>query len=243
MEEVCKHCPVVDKETFAGISLDELRGMKAFKVGELAVDPGAVILMEGANSPQLYVVMEGMGLRYKLLEDGARQVLNFVMPGDVLGLQAAVMGEMGHSVEASTSMRLAVFNRKDLWDFFRSHPERAFDLTWVACAEEHFLGEALLTVGQRSAVEAIAWALVRLYSRGKALGLTRNGEMKLPFRQQDLADALGLSLVHTNKSLAKLRDRKLATWRNGTLAIHDVEEMRRVAKLDAEESPKVRALT
>ncbi|MBY6046965.1 Crp/Fnr family transcriptional regulator [Vannielia litorea] len=241
MATSCQNCPLRKKPIFKELSSHELRFMSEFKSGELTVEPGTPILMEGSNSPQLYTALRGMGLRYKLLESGERQVVNFVFPGDFLGLQAAVMGEMGHSVEASTAMTLCVFDRNALWEFFRSHPERAFDVTWIAAEEEHFMGEALLSVGQRNAVEAIAWALVKMHQRGEALGLTRNGEMHLPYRQQDLADALGLSLVHTNKSLAKLRDRQLATWRNGRLALHDIEQLRQVAKLD-EEAPRVRPL-
>ena len=241
MATACEYCPLRKKSIFKPMSSREVRYMSEFKAGELSVEPGTPILLEGSSSPQLYTVLRGMGLRYKLMESGERQIVNFVFPGDFLGLQAAVMGEMGHSVEATTGMTLCVFDRGALWDFFRSHPERAFDVTWIASEEEHFLGEALLSVGQRNAVEAIAWALVKLHQRAEALGLTRNGEMALPFRQQDLADALGLSLVHTNKSLAKLRDRQLATWRNGRLMLHDIEKLRAISKMDGE-TPRQRPL-
>ena len=99
--------------------------MQRFKVGELTVDPQTTILMEGSNSPQLFTALHGLGLRYKLLEDGSRQVINFVFPGDFLGLQAGVMGEMGHSVEASSRMTLCVFDRAELWSLFKSHPDVA----------------------------------------------------------------------------------------------------------------------
>lgn len=197
--------------------------MKRFKVGELKIGAGTPVLMEGSSSPQLFTVLRGMGVRYKLLESGQRQVVNFVFPGDFLGLQAGVMGEMGHSVESSTSMTLCVFDRKNLWRLFREQPERAFDLTWLAASEEHFLGEGLLTIGQRSALEAIGWALLRLAERAEKLGLMHEKRVPLPFRQQDLADALGLSVVHTNKTLKKLRERQLAVWSGGVLHIPDLD--------------------
>lgn len=234
MATACKDCPLRKKPLFKQMDGREVEHMQNFKVGELRIEAGATLLMEGSNSPQLFTALRGMGLRYKLLESGERQVVNFVFPGDFIGLQAAVLGEMTHSVEASTSMTLCVFDRKALFDFFKAYPERAYVVTWLACVEEHFLGEALLSVGQRTAVEALAWALVRLHQRGEALGLTRNGEMNLPYRQQDLADALGLSLVHTNKSLAKLREKRLATWRNGRLELHDIAGLRDLAKMGDE---------
>lgn len=237
----CKSCPLRKSPMFAPFSEEDVRFMERFKVGELKIDPGTTLLLEGSNSPQLFTALRGMGLRYKLLEGGQRQVLNFVFPGDFVGLQAAVMGEMQHSVMASSAMILCVFDRKEFWTFFRTNPERGFDVTWLAAMEEHFLGEALASVGQRTALQAVAWALTRVMLRGKALGLVQNGRMPLPYRQQDLADALGLSLVHTNKTLGKLRDRQLATWSDGSLAVADVERLAAVAHLTPE-TPQTRPL-
>ena len=87
-----------------------------------------------------------------------------------------------------------------------------------------------MSLGQRTAIEAVSWALLRLFLRGKALGLTEGNGMALPYRQQDLADALGLSLVHTNKTLARLRERELADWTNGYLKIADLDKLADVAR-------------
>ena len=219
----CEACPLRKRGLFTAMGEEEIRQTQRFKVGELMVEPGTPVLTEGAHSAQLFTVLSGMGLRYKMLENGRRQVLNFVFPGDLIGLQAAVMGEMGHTVEARGRMRLCVFDRSALWDFFKTSPERSYDLTWMASTEEHFLGEALTTVGQRNAEQSVAWALVRVFLRAAQLDLTTGNTMALPFKQQDLADALGLSLVHTNKTLAKLRERQIATWRDGTLSISDID--------------------
>lgn len=198
---------------------DELAFMRGFKVGELAVEAGTTVLMEGSNSPEVFTVLSGMGTRYKTLEDGQRQVINFLFPGDFIGLQAGIMGEMKHSVEASTPMVLCVFKRTDLWNMFKDHPARAYDLTWIAAVEEHFLGETLAVMGQLRAGQRIAWALLRIHHRLQAVGLDRGGSVPLAFRQQDIADALGLSLVHTNKTLMYLRKIGLANWSDGRLTI------------------------
>ena len=220
---------------------DEVAFMTRFKTGELAVDAGTPIMMEGANSPQLFTALSGMGLRYKTLQDGRRQVLNFIFPGDFIGMQAALMGEMGHSVEATTAMKLCVFRRSDVWNLFKTMPERAFDLTWLAAVEENFLGEALATVGQKPALERLSWALVRLFKRAQAVAMTKGQSMPLPFRQQDLADSLGLSLVHTNKTLARLRERQVAQWSDGVLRISNLTELARIGDIDIE-APVARPL-
>lgn len=217
----CSQCPLRKLSCFKPFSESDERTMQDFKVGEIVVEPNQPVLIEGTTSPQLYTVLEGMALRYKLLPNGRRQVINVVFPGDFLGLQAELLGELKHSIETVTETKLCVFDRAAFWSFVRSHPERALDIAWLTAVEEHLLGSSLLSLGQRSARERIAWALLSLYKRAEALDLVQNNTMHLPIRQQDLADALGLSLVHTNKTLAILRDKELADWRGKRMVIMD----------------------
>ena len=230
----CTECPLRRCQYFLPFTEEELAFMLRFKVGELTVAAGATILMEGSNSPQLFTVLSGMGTRYKTLENGDRQVINFLFPGDFIGLQAAIMGEMKHSVAASTAMVLCVFARENLWEMFKFSPARAYDLTWIGAVEEHLLGETLATIGQRNAGERIAWALLRIHHRLRAVGLEKKGTVPLGFRQQDLANALGLSLVHTNKTLVRLRDLGLATWMGGQLTIPDRAALAKYSKTEPE---------
>lgn len=234
----CSHCPLRKRPLFVDFTTDELAYMTKFKTGELKVDAGTTILMEGSNSPQLFTILNGMGLRYKTLENGRRQVINFILPGDFIGLQAGIMGEMQHSVEATTRMTLCVFRREELWNLFRAQPSRAYDVTWIAATEEHFLGEAVTTLGQRTAEQRIAWALYSLNRKLRAVGLGRNGTVPLPYKQQDLADALGLSLVHTNKTLGGLRKRQLVSWSEGLLSVKDASALAQIAMVDNEELSK-----
>jgi CRP-like cAMP-binding protein len=228
----CSDCPLRRLDIYDRLGRDEAAFMAKFKHGELKVSAGTPILMEGSNSPQLFTALHGMGLRYKLLPDGRRQVINFVLPGDFVGLQAGVMGEMQHSIEATTPMVLCVFDRSELWTLFKQEPQRAYDLTWLAAMGEHFLGEALTSVGQMSAISRISWGLMRYFVRCEALGLTTGAQAPFPYRQQDLADALGLSLVHTNKTLKKLRDRQVLSIEEGKLSIRDPDTTRVLAMLE-----------
>lgn len=242
MATQCESCPLRKLDCFASFSDSEVRFMQKFKVGELVLEPHTQFLMEGANSPQLFTALRGMGLRYKILENGRRQVLNFVFPGDFLGLQAGLLGEMKHSVEATTHMTLCVFDRNELWSFYRQHPNRAYDITWAGAVEEHFLGEAVASLGQRDARQRIAWALVRIMQRADALGLADGHTVPMPYRQQDLADALGLSLVHTNKTLAKFRERQIASWSDGALQINDYDQLRDIAMVSDTDHVHIRPL-
>ncbi|OCX64528.1 Crp/Fnr family transcriptional regulator [Thioclava sp. SK-1] len=228
----CTECPLRAMDCFLPFSDNELAFMEQFKTGELIVDAGTTVLLEGASSPQLFTIFDGMGLRYKTLPDGARQVLNFAFPGDFLGLQAALMGELSHGFEASTRMRLCVFDRSAMWDLLREQPRRAFALTWLAAREEHLMAESLTSVGQRPAEARIAWGLLQVFARMNELGEVKDHRTVMPWRQQDLADALGMSLVHTNKTLAKLRAQGLADWRRGTLYVPDAAKLADFAEIE-----------
>ncbi len=217
----CEQCPLRLMTHFRSFSSDELTFMKSFKTGEVNVEPGATIYMEKSVNLSLYTVLEGAGFRYKMLEDGRRQILNFILPGDLVGLQGTIAGEMQHSVEALSAMTLCVFDRKRLDALYRNHPSLAFDLTWIACREERLLDENLLTIGRRNAVERVAYVLSVLYHRAKQVGLAPDGTMQIPLTQSHLADALGLSLVHTNKTMRKLVSLGAIQWQGKGYDVRD----------------------
>lgn len=230
----CLNCPLRRRAAFQPFSEAELAFMRRFKAGELTIGPRTTILLEGAASPQIFTALSGWGVRYTLLPDGGRQVINFAMPGDLIGLQAGLLGEMEHSVDSLTDMTLCVFPRADLWELFRTSPARAYDITWLAAREEHFLGDMLATVGRRGAVERVAWGLVTIFRRAEKRQLARDDAMPMPFRQQDLADAFGLSLVHTNKTLSLLRARGLIDFGGGQMTLRDLPALEAIARIEPE---------
>ncbi|WP_299141277.1 Crp/Fnr family transcriptional regulator [uncultured Tateyamaria sp.] len=232
MSTNCSNCPLRKIDAFLPMSTSEIAFMERFKTGELEAQPGTEIMAQGQSSTHLFTCLRGMGVRYRTLQSGRRQVIGFVLPGDFIGLQAGVMSEMGHSVEASTRMQLCTFNRSELWTLFKTHPERAYDLTRIAAVEEQFLGEALAVVGQLDARAKVAWAMHRFFTRLSDVKLGAGNSVPLPYRQQDLADALGLSLVHTNKTLASLREEQVVTWSHDQLTVHNLERLGEIAQIE-----------
>ncbi len=208
----CEQCPLRPLGVFRDFEKAELTFISKFKTGELTVDKGATVLVEGNHSAHLYTVLSGWGFRYKLLEDGRRQILNYVIPGDLIGLQGSLTGEMQHSVEALGPMMLCVFEREQLFSLYRNHPGLAYDLTWLAAREEQMLDENLLSVGRRSAIERAAYLIAFLHQRASAVHMFGKNRAEIPITQQHVADTLGLSIVHTNKTLRKLVDRKMIKW-------------------------------
>lgn len=225
----CQQCPLRALPIFRPFEPKELSFVSSFKTGELVADTGTTILSEGAHSAHLYTVLSGWAFRYKTLQDGRRQILNYMVPGDLLGIQGSVIGEMEHSVEALSPLVLCVFQRDRLNEMFVEHPGLAFDITWLAAREERMLDDHLLSLGRRSAMERAAYLLAFLYHRAVAVGVAPGKSLQIPITQMHVADTLGLSIVHTNKTLRKLADRKLIRWLDRSCEILDVDGLMDVA--------------
>ena len=206
---------------FRAFTPEELKFVSNFKRGELVAETGSMILSEGAHSAQLFTLLSGWAFRYKTLEDGRRQILNYCLPGDLIGLQGSVIGAMDHSVEALTPAVLCVFQRDRLADLFKNHPGLGFDVAWLASREERMLDENLLSLGRRTALERAAYLIAFLHQRATNVGQTEQKALLIPISQQHVADTLGLSIVHTNKTLRKLSDRKLIRWHDRACEVLD----------------------
>ncbi|MBU2531614.1 MAG: Crp/Fnr family transcriptional regulator [Alphaproteobacteria bacterium] len=230
----CEACPLRKRETYRPFSKKELSFVSSFKAGELTIQAGATLFEEGTDSAHIYTVLSGWAFRYKLLENGERQILNFALPGDLLGLQAMMLGSLEHSVESLTTLTLCVFERARIWELYQEHPSLAFDLTWIASREERLLDETLLSVGRRSAAERIAHLLLLIYDRATLAGLATRNRVRLPITQYHLADALGLSLVHTNKTLRKLVNDGYVSWQGGELVVLKKDELIDLAGYDVQ---------
>ncbi len=217
----CEICPLRKRPSLREFTAAELAFVKEFKIDELHVEPGASFLRQGAANQHLYTVLSGWAFRYKMLDDGRRQILNYALPADMVGLQGTLMHEMEHSVEALTPLTLCVFPRSKLYDLYSNFPSLAFDITWLAAREEQLIDEQLVSLGRRTALERTAFLLLHLFTRADEAGLTRNGTIQFPFTQQHLADTLGMSLVHTNKTLKRLLVSRAVRWKDRVFEMVD----------------------
>lgn len=236
----CEKCPLRSLPAFRDFTPGELSFVSNFKTGELTAEQGTVILSEGSHSAHLFTLLSGWAFRFKMLDDGRRQILNYLLPGDLVGLQGSVIGEMEHSVEALTPLVLCVFQRNRLDELFSNHPGLSFDVTWLASREERMLDDHLLSLGRRSALERAAYLLAFLHKRAVTVGMN-GADLKIPLTQQHVADTLGLSIVHTNKTLRKLTNRGLIRWQGGGCEVRDADELARIAGWDGQDE-RVRPL-
>jgi CRP/FNR family transcriptional regulator, anaerobic regulatory protein len=124
---------------------------------------------------------------------------------------------------------LCVFPRAKLYELYSQFPTLAFDITWLASREEQLIDEHLVSLGRRTALERTAFLLLALYTRAQELKLGNEGTVQFPFTQQHLADALGMSLVHTNKTLKRLLATRAISWKGRMFEVHDRDALAVVA--------------
>jgi CRP-like cAMP-binding protein len=234
----CFECALRACGLFKPVTPNQLALIYDIKREHLTVPAGTEIVRPGEKSGELYTLYSGWAFRFKFFPDGRRQILNFLLPGDLLGLQAAMFDTARHGIEALTQVELCLLPRTKIWSLFGQMPELAFDVTWLGSHEESYVDENLMSVGRRSAAERIAALIIMLYKRANALALVTHGTFAFPLSQQHIADALGLSLVHTNKTLARLRRLGMFTQANGTLTLTNPRVLERIAQYFDEEVPQ-----
>ena len=131
------------------------------------------------------------------------------------------------------NLSACVFQNDSLWALFREHPRLGYDITWLSAHEEGHVDDNLLTAGRRNATERVAMLLMHLYRRLDRIGLVEEGSVAFPLNQQHIADALGLSLVHTNKTLRRLAQLGLHELKNGRLRLLNTRALARIGHVDA----------
>lgn len=236
----CRACPLrfgaseVAGHPFQTVTGAELEKIRSLKRNDHHRPAGTVVIAEGQEDAPLYTLLRGWAFRFKSLPDGRRQILNFLLPGDFIGLQQKLSDSASHGVEALTDVHLCVFQRDAAWSLHRDLPSLGYDITWLAAHEESLVDDNLLTVGRRSAQERIAVLIVALQRRVGALqGNLALDQFDFPLTQAHIADALGLSLVHTNKTLRKLdRAGLIRTGRDRQMLLPDLPALERLARLE-----------
>ena len=187
------------------------------------------ILTEGDRPDHVHVIVEGWAARYKTLADGSRQIVAFLIPGDFCDLHVAVLGHMDHSIVALTRCRVAYIRSHDLDALTSDHNGLTKALWWATLVDESVLREWVLNVGRRDAFERIAHVLCEMHARMKMVGLVEDDRLALPLTQEELADTTGLTPVHTNRTLQRLRKENLIEMGAGMLTIPDVDRLRKAA--------------
>ena len=223
--------------------IEKLRGFAEFSdrdVGALeaatsrpqAYGPRVDLIREGDQPGPVFVVLDGWALRYKVLPNGSRQIMAFMMPGDACDLNIGMLAEMDHSIQTVTPAKVAKIDGRAMDQMMLAHPAIARAMYAAQLVDEGTLRAWIVSLGRRSSAERAAHLLLELYVRGVRTGMSNRDEIELPLSQVVLADALGMTPVHINRVLQDLRRSGAVELRRGVLRIRDPVALTRISGFD-----------
>jgi len=201
-------------------------------VGERIVRAGAGqdLVSEGEQLDRIRIVLAGWLSRYKTLEDGRRQIVNFVLPGDVVGLPGSFLDRAAASVVALTDVRVRSCSLEAFVRLSFHLPKFGLALSWLAAQEAANYAEHIIDVGRRTPIERLAHLLLELHARLAVVKFAEESAFTLPFTQEMMSDALGLSVPHLNRMLAKLRNEGMIAMSERRVEFLDLKALRQLAQ-------------
>ena len=215
--------------TFLPLTPTELKRLAEVQSKPLAVKRGKQLVHEGQTGHKALVLQAGWGCSYKDLPNGGRQIISFPIAGDCVGLRSVLLRTADHSFSALTDAMVSSVEGAHMLKCVTEYPRLGAALLWAASRDEAMVVEHLVNIGRRSAIERTAHFFMELAERLSLIGLATETEFKCPLSQFVLADALGLTAIHVNRVLRQLREQDLLTLHKGSVRIHDLDRLRKLA--------------
>lgn len=199
-------------------------------------DARSDIVTEGDATRPPFVVLDGLACLYRVMSDGRRQILSFIVPGDICDLHSVLLKRSEDSIGTLAPTSIGVIKRERLLQVGAQYPHIKAALRWSSLQDEAILREHIVALGRRNARGRVAYVLCELIWRQSANGLVeRDGEpgdsIHLPITQSDVADMLGLTPVHVNRVLQQFRKERLIVLDRHRLTLLDIERLQDIAEL------------
>ncbi len=220
-------------QSFADFTAADLNSLRALLDCEQRVKKRRDLVLEGDVFCKLGFVKDGFAVRYKLLRNGKRQILSFLLPGDVVGLPGSFLDRAVHSVVAVTDMVVEMCTVDAFAALCCRRPKFGLALSWLAAQDAALYAERVIDIGRRTPTERLAHFLLETHARLAAVGRAEISAFELPVTQEMISDALGLSVPHLNRTLAQLRAERLIAVNERRIAIIDRPAMERLAQFQA----------
>ena len=194
---------------------------------------GDDIVVQGSRPRHSTLLLDGISARYKILEDGSRQITALHVPGDFVDLHAFALKTMDHGIVAMSPCKVAFAEHSDLRTITETQPHLTRLLWLDTIVDGAIHREWIVAMGRRSKKSHLAHLICELYLRLQVVGLVDGWSFWLPLSQGEIADVLGLSLVHLNKTLQLLRKDEVIRWESKTVEILSWERLALLAEFDA----------
>lgn len=193
---------------------------------------GAHLIREGDEPDPVFVILEGWACGYKILPDGGRQIISFLLPGDFCDIHIAILQAIDHSIMTLTKATVASLPRAEMEALIHARPTLTQAFWWSQLVDQSISRSWIVSMGRRKSIERVAHLMCELYIRMRNIGLASDHECKMPLTQLVLADALGLTPVHVNRVLRVLKTEKVMELSHGSLKINAPEKLAQIAGFD-----------
>jgi CRP-like cAMP-binding protein len=220
-------------ETIADLTAGEKQAVSLLPLEIRSLAADSDIVSEGEVPSHCCLIIEGFACRYKVLNEGQRQIMSFHCAGDIPDLQSLHLPTMDHSLGTLTPVTAGFIPHGAIRELTRREPGVTAALWRDTLIDAAVFREWLVGVGRRSAHERIAHLLCEVYVKMRAVGLAEEHRMDLPLTQVELGDALGLSSVHVNRVLQDLRAANLISGRGRQTVIEDWPGLQHAGDFDA----------
>jgi CRP-like cAMP-binding protein len=217
---------------FSRLSPDEIAALTLATADQRRYPAKHDLIREGDRPGPVFVVLEGWACRYKILPNGSRQILAYLMPGDSCDLHVGLLAEMDHSIQTVSPALVATVSRPEMDDVFTRYPGIARAMYLAQLIDEGTMRAWITSMGRRASIERVAHLMCELYLRARNIGITLEPPFALPLSQTMLADSLGMTPVHLNRVLKALRSTGAMTLQRGSLVIEDPVMLIQIAGFD-----------
>lgn len=192
-------------------------------------EPQRYIVRQGDRAPSANLIVEGLAFRQKVTVEGARQILSLQVSGDFVDLEGSLLSVADHNVQALTRCEVAAIPRAAVLDLIDNHARLARAMWIDTLVDASIYREWILNVGRRDAYSALCHFLCEVARRFELAGLADRGDFELPATQEQLADVLGMTPVHINRTLRQLDQEGLIIREKRSVRVPDWEKLRKAA--------------
>src|SRR5215470_11022670 len=226
---LAKHPFVARLSRLMNLGANDLAALTLIINSERLVKKRQDLVVVGSEYHNLCFVKDGYAIRYKLLRNGKRQILNVILPGDVIGFPVSFFDRSIYSVVAVSDLTCSICPLDSYVRLCYEQPRFGLALSWLAAHEAAIYAEHIVDLGRRTPLERLAHFLLEIHARLLAVGRAEKTSFDLPFSQEVMADVLGLSVPHLNRVMQQLRVERLITSRSRLVELTDMASLQTLA--------------
>lgn len=227
---LCHDCPLRSLAFCSAAVADLSREDGFVRPRQITARPRQTIYRKHQKLDDVILIREGWAVRFTVGTNNRRQILSILLPGDVISTAAIFKNTLSSSVQTTTAVSYCAFDRAELLRFIEKRPGSMKSITSLCVEDRERCDQQLIALVTRSAEERIAFLMLDLCERMTARGLAHDHEIPFPLTQQHLAEAVGLTQVHVNRVLRRLREEDLVEISGGMMRIKNPAAMKSIAQ-------------